>query len=157
MTASAERRPWWNALLIASLALNLLFGGAVVTRFFMHGPVERMAGTSYLQLVPRKFFADLGRPRREELLGVLKNYRDRFRAGQQNSRVVAESLADALDATPYDEARLRAVVEAFGKNGSDLIGLGSQAALDFISRLSPEERNRLAETIRERAKGSRRK
>ncbi len=147
----------WKILLVISLALNLLFGGAAVARFFVHGPMERMAGASYLQLVPRKFFAELDRQRRDELVGVLKTYRDRFRDGQQNSRKLAEALADALAAAPYDEVRVRKAIDDFGSNGAGLIAVGSEAALDFIQRLSPEERTRLAQLIRERAGGGRRK
>ena len=150
---ASRRWTWWHVLLIVSLALNLLVGAAAATRFFIHPPSERMVGMSYLQLVPRKFFADLDRPRREELLGHVRDYRDRFRDGQQKSRVVAESLADALDAAPYDEARVRAVLDQFTGNGVDQIGLGAKAALDFIASLSPDERILLAQRIRERAKG----
>ena len=147
----APRRNWWKFLLIASLALNLLFAGAIVARFFVHDRMERMASISYLQLLPRKFFAGLDRQRRDELIAVLKPYRDKFRDGQQNARTLAEGLADALAAMPYDEARMRAVVGEFGNNGSGLIGLGSQATLEFVAKLSPEERQRLAQLIRERA------
>src|SRR5437773_3459814 len=122
-----KRWPWWNILLIASLALNLLFGGAAVARFFFFhgGPPERLVGMSYLQLVPRRFFFEMDHQRRDELMKVLHDYRDRFRAGQANSRKVAESLADALDAQPYDETKVKAVVDAFAKNGADMLGLGS--------------------------------
>lgn len=154
---ASRRWTWWHVLLIVSLALNLLVAAAAATRFFIHPPSERMVGMSYLQLVPRKFFADLDRPRREELLAQVRGYRDRFREGQQKSKAVAESLADALDAAPYDEARVGAVLDQFTGNGVDQIGLGAKAALDFIARLSPEERVLLAQRIRERAKGGKRK
>ena len=116
-----------------------------------------MTGVSYLHLVPRKFFADIGRSRREELLAHVKEHRDRFREGHQKSKAVAEKLADALDAEPYDEARLRAVLDEFTANGVEQIGLGAKAAQDFIARLTPEERILLAKRIRERAKGGKRK
>jgi uncharacterized membrane protein len=150
---ATKRWPWWNILLIVSLAFNLLFGGAAAARFFFFhgGPPERLIGMSYLQLVPRRFFVDLDHARRDELMAVLRDYRDRFRAGQANSRKVAESLADALDAEPYDEAKVRQVVDAFAKNGSDMLGLGSEAAMNFIQRLTPAERTLLAQRIRERA------
>ena len=35
---------WWKILLVASLALNLLFIGGGVARFFFHEPPGRMAG-----------------------------------------------------------------------------------------------------------------
>ncbi len=154
---TGRRWTWWHAVLIASLALNVVVGAAAATRFFYHPHPERMVGMSYLHLVPRKFFADLDKPRREELVAHVRGYRDRFREGQQKSRAVAESLADALDAAPYDEARVRAVLDQFTGNGVDQIGIGTKAALDFITRLTPEERIQLAQRIRERAKGGKRK
>jgi uncharacterized membrane protein len=148
----ARRRSitWWGVLLVISLALNLLVGGAVAARFFIRPPIERMAGASYLQLVPRHFFMDMDRQRRDELLKLLRSYRDQFRAGQQRTRDTANKLADALDANPYDEAQVRAVVETFASNGNELLDLSTKAAMDFISHLTPEERVRLAQRIRER-------
>lgn len=152
---AVRRWNWWHVLLIVSLALNLLIGAAAATRHFIRPPTERMASTSYLQLVPRKFFAGLDRARREELLGQLREFRDRFREGQQKSRQVAGDLADALDAAPYEEARVRAVLNQFNANGAAQIALGGTAAMEFIRGLTPEERTRLAQRIRERAKGGR--
>jgi len=152
-----RRWTWWQVLLVISLALNLFVAAAAATRFFYHPRSERMTGMSYLHLVPRKFFADLDRPRREELVAHVKEYRDRFREGREKSKAMAESLADALDAEPYDEARLRAALDQFSANGVDQIGLGAKAVQDFISRLTPEERVLLAKRIRERAKGGKRK
>jgi uncharacterized membrane protein len=152
--AAPKRRwriSWWSILLVVSLALNLLVGGAVAARFFFHPPIERLTGASYLQLVPRRFFIDMDRQRRDELLSLLRSYRDRFREGQKRTRDVAGSLADALDASPYDEAKVRTIVETFATNGSELLNLSTEAAMDFISRLTPEERARLAQRIRERA------
>ena len=154
---AGRRWTWWQVLLVISLALNLLVGAAAATRFFHHPRPERLVGTSYLHLIPKKFFADLGQARREELLAHVKEHRDRFREGHQKSRAVAENLADALDAAPYDEARVRAVLDEFTGNGTNQIGIGAKAALDFVSRLTPEERILLAQRIRERAKGGKRK
>ena len=66
-------------------------------------------------------------------------------------------MANALETKPYDEARLRAALDSFTRNGTDLIAIGSQAALDLIARLSPEERAQLAQRIRDRAQGAKRK
>lgn len=154
---SGRRWTWWHVVLIISLALNILIGAAAAARFYAHSPSERMKGMSYLHLIPRKFFSDLDRSRREELLGHVREYRDRFREGREKSKTVAENLADALDAASYDEARVRAVLDEFTVNGVDQIGIGAKAAQDFIARLSPEERTQLAQQIRERAKSGKRK
>ncbi len=156
MTRNPKTWPWWNLALIASLALNLLFAGAIATRFFFNeGRIERMAGTSYLHLIPRKFLATLDKERREELLGLLKSHREQYRSGQKATRASAENLAAVLE--NYDEARLRAVLGEFNKNSTDMIAISSTAATDFISRLTPEQRASLATHIRARARGGRKK
>ncbi len=155
--APLRRWSWWHLVLIASLALNLLFGGFAVSRYFFHPVPARTTSTSFLNLVPPKFFADLDRPRREELVGTVRASREKFRTGRQASRKLAEDVAGALETTPYDEARLRAALDSFTRNGTDLIAIGGQAALELIARLSPEERVKLAQRIRDRAQGAKRK
>ncbi|NJM31431.1 MAG: periplasmic heavy metal sensor, partial [Rhizobiales bacterium] len=89
---------WWSALLIASLAINLLIAAAVVTHFVRGGGgrSESLGRPGYAQLIPRKFFSDLPRERRRELYDVLKKYRGDFRTGREDARANALKLADAL-------------------------------------------------------------
>ena len=141
----------WKTILLASLALNLLIGGAIATRFFMHGPQERLVGASYAQLVPRRFLMDLTKERRGELLGVLRVYRPDFREGHKAARLASGRLADALQQEPYDPAAAAAVIDAYATNGISLVQRGAAAAKDFISKLSPEERRLMAERLRQRA------
>ena len=144
-----------GALLLASLAINLVFVGGGVTRFFMHERPDRMSGISEMQLIPRKFFGDIDRDRRGELLGVFKGYRGEFRDGREARRQLAAALADALEATPYDEVKVKAAVEAFSTRSSELIARGGNAALEFIGKLNDKERRDLARRIRERSSGGR--
>lgn len=154
---AAPSRPsrWWKALLIASLAFNVLIGATVATRFFVKERIERVTGAGYIQLVPRKFLADLPGERRRELLAVFREFRDEFRDGRQAARDSAAKLADALDAEPYDAAAVKAVTDEFARSGSGLIGHGVEAALQFMAKLTPAERRQLALRIRERAAAGR--
>lgn len=145
----------WQILLIASLSLNLLLGAMFITRYFTPEMPERMASTSYLNLIPRKFLSDLGKPRREELLAGLKTQREQYRDGQKTARASALSLADALAAN--DDAQLRAVLDGITANGAGMITLSSGATLDFIAKLTPAERAQLADRIRARASWGRKK
>lgn len=156
-TADKARQgfPWLKALLIASLALNLLLVGGAAARFFMHERPDRISGISQMQLVPRRFFGDLERPRRMELLAIFKNFRDEFRDGRKVAREQTAKLATALEAEPYDPAAVTAVVDGFSRSSSDLIGLGGRAALTFIAKLTPQERLLLARHLRQRDDGGR--
>ena len=149
MPAKSSR--WWLALLIASLAINLLIGGAVVTRALMHDGPERFIGASYAQLIPRRFLAEIPRERRRVLLDILKRYRNDFHDDRDASEAVAAKLADALVVEPYDVEKVKLVINEFAGQTGKLAARGSDAALDIITLLSADERKLLADAIRERA------
>jgi Spy/CpxP family protein refolding chaperone len=134
----------------------VLIGTAATTRFFVKERIERVTGAGYIQLVPRKFLADLPRERRRELLAVFGEFRDEFRDGRKASRETAAKLADVLEAEPYDAAAVKAVADEFSQSGRGLIDHGVEAAVQFVGKLTPEERRQLALRIRERAAAGRR-
>ena len=150
-TQIPKRSKWWQALLIGSLALNLLVGGAVVTRMVTHGGPDRLMGVSYTQLIPRRFFAEMPRERRKVLLDILKKYRDDFRGDRDASGQVAVKLAEAIVIEPYDIEKVKLVVNEFTSQNGRLAARGGDAALDILSVLTPEERQLLASAIRDRA------
>jgi hypothetical protein len=144
------RFPWIKAALVASLAVNLLFVGAGVARFMVHEPPERVAGLSQVQLIPRKFFGELDGARKAELLGVFRAMGPAFREGRRAAREEIAVLASALEAEPYDEARVKAAVDSFSARSENLVAAGGQAALTMIAKLTPQERKLLAQHIRQR-------
>jgi uncharacterized membrane protein len=151
-TPSAVRNwPWLKLALIASLALNLLFLGAGLARFLVHDKPERVMGLTQVQLIPRKFFGELDQDRKAELLGIFREFSPKFRDGRRASREEIAALAMALEAEPYDPARVKATVDSFSARSESLIASGGQAALTLIERLTPEERKLLAKHIRQRA------
>jgi uncharacterized membrane protein len=141
---------WWKALLVASLALNLLIGGAVATRLMIKDRPDRITGANYTQLIPRSFFAEMPRERRRELLDILKKYRDEFRTGREASKQIAVKLADAIDVEPYDIEKAKLVVKEFADQNGKLVSRGGDAVIDVLAVLTPEERKSLANVIRER-------
>lgn len=153
---SPRRFNWLKAALVASLAVNLLFVGAGVARFMVGEGPERMAGLSQMQLIPRKFFGDLGGARKAELLQVMRAYVPAFRDGRHAAREQVMAVAAALEAEPYDAVKLKAAVDQFAERNRTLATDGADAALTLIGSLSPEERKLLAQRIRERGdKGDR--
>lgn len=138
---------WLKLALIASVALNLVFVGAGVTRYFMPGGPARMAMNSQMQLFPRKFFSELERPRRAELLRVFRSYDPAFREGRAAARAQIAVLAAALTADPYDPAKVQAAVEGFTARSNSLAASGGEAALTLIGKLNPDERKLLAQQL----------
>jgi uncharacterized membrane protein len=145
-----RRIPWFTILLVASLALNLLVGGAIAARFVFPERIERLMGIE-AQLVPRRFLADLSRERRKELLAVIKSYRASFKDGREQLRTAASGLADALAAEPYDAAKTLAAINTVEQAGQGMIAQGSKLAVDVIGGLQPDERKALAQRLRERS------
>src|SRR5205814_5285705 len=83
---------WWMALLVLSLALNLLVAGALAVRFFAPEHFERYTGASYSPLIPRKFLSDLPADRRKELGDLLRRSRGEFHNDFAEMRKVAGQL-----------------------------------------------------------------
>lgn len=152
---SGQRVGLLKVVLIASLALNLLFIGGAAAKYFTHGRIERMTGISQMQLIPRRFFGEVDGTRRKELLAVLRSFRGEFRDGRELAHEQTTVLATALEASPYDEAKVKAAVDMFSSRSASLIGMGGNAALTFIAKLTPDERLLLAKHIRLRAAANR--
>ncbi len=112
-------------------------------------------GLSQAQLIPRKFFGELDGPRKAELLGVFRQMGPAFREGRRAAREEVAVLASALEAEPYDAARVKAAVDSFSARSENLIAAGGQAALTMIAKLTPEERKLLAQHIRQRSERGR--
>lgn len=139
---------WLKIALVASLAVNLLFVGGAAARWYMgYGP-ERMARTLQMQLIPRRFFMELDHGRRTELLAVFKSYDRQFRDGRKVAREQVAALADALDAEPYDAAKVTAAIDGFKTSSETLYATGGDAALTLIGKLTPVERKQLAQQLR---------
>jgi hypothetical protein len=154
--ATPSRRINWIAwALIASLALNLLFVGAGVARFLVREPPERVVGLSQVQLIPRRFFSELEGPRKAELMGVFREMGPAFRDGRRAAREEIAALSSALEAEPYDEARVKDTVDSFSTRSGNLVAAGGETALKLIAMLTPDERKLLAQHIRQRAERGR--
>jgi hypothetical protein len=144
------RSRWWTVLLGLSLMLNLAIGGMIAGSFIEHGPRDRLVGASYVQLVPRRFFHDLSRERRRELMEIVHNNRPDLRALREATGQTSLRLADALSAPDYKEEDVVKVIAEFSTGTESLAARGGAVVLDIVRLLTPEERQALARAIRER-------
>ena len=142
---------WFKIALTASLAFNVLVVSAVATRMWRGFDGERMPGGAYVQLVPRKFLRDLPDDKREQAQSILRGFAKEARNGRQLARENANKLADAIAAEPYDVTKVKAVIDGFGVEAGQIAARGGEAAMQVIALLTPEQRQALAASIRERA------
>jgi len=148
----ALRSRWWTVLLGLSLMLNLAIGGMIAGSVMEHGPRERLMGASYVQLIPRRFFHDLPRERRKELMDIVHNNRPDLRVLRDAAGQTSLKLADALAASDYKEEEVAKVIAEFSTGTQSLAARGGTVVLDIVRLLTPEERQALAAAIRERGK-----
>ncbi len=150
-TETPQRRwNWLKIALVASLALNLLIGAAIATRFIRGPAAERFPLANQMQLIPRKFLGNLPKERRREIMQVFNGYRKEVRANRDVAKAAALKLADALSAEPYSADQAKAAVTDFMAQGSTLVSRGGDVAMEILQMLTPEERKQLAVAIRER-------
>jgi Heavy-metal resistance len=147
LTMLQLRSKWWTVILAVSLCANLLVAGIVIGHRVWGGPPDR---AGYMQLLPRKFFADLPRARRHELMSVLKDSMESMRGLREQADITSLKIADALEKQPYDPALIQQAVTDFATGSQGLAAKGSALVTDIVTKLTPEERAQLAAVIRER-------
>jgi len=147
---SRSRRRWLNPLLVASLAVNLVFVGALLSGRFWPHHGERGGFNRSAELMPRAFFGELDRQRRDELASVFRARKLEFRAERRALRDAATAFADALEREPYDLPSVQSAIAEHTAKSHQLIDLGATVAGELTEALAPEERRALAAAIRQR-------
>jgi uncharacterized membrane protein len=152
------RSKWWAALLGLSLMANLLVGGVLLGGIFGKHRMERLAGVSYVQLIPRNFFRDLPSERRQQLMQIVRDNRDALRELRETSEASSLKLADVLEQPTFSIDEVQKTVSAFTTGTESLAAKGGDVVVKIVSQLTPEERKMLAQSIRDReSRGNRRK
>jgi hypothetical protein len=144
------RSRWWTVLLGLSLMLNLAIGGMIAGRLIEHDSRDRLVGASYVQLIPRRFFHDLPRERRRQLMDIVHNNRPDLRALREATGQTSLRLADVLAVPDYKEEDVIKVIAEFSTSTQSLAARGGAVVLDIVRLLTPAERQALAEAIRAR-------
>lgn len=149
-TSRRDRRRWLVPLLVASIAVNLVFVGAAFSGRFWphhgeHGGLHRSA-----DLMPRAFFAELDGQRRDELAEVFRARKPEFREERRALRSASATLADALQREPYDAQLAQSAIAEHTARSHQLIDLGATVAADLVEALAAEERRAFAVAIRQR-------
>jgi Heavy-metal resistance len=151
------RSRWWTLILGLSLMLNLLVAGLAIGLRLDGGPVERLIGASYIQLIPRSFLRELPHERRRELMAIVKQRSDTLRALRESSQTAPLLLATTLENPAATASEIKAAVDSFTIGAESLAAGGGAVVLEIVGKLTQEERRALAAAIRERAQRSTRR
>ncbi len=145
------RSRWWTLLLGLSLMANLLVGGLAIGHFASGGAPERIAGITYIQLIPRSFFHELSFERRREFMKLIRERSKDLRNLRDAANAAPVKLADALELPVFDLAAIQTAVYGFTTGSGSLAASGGNLVTEIVGKLTPEERKLLAAAIRERA------
>jgi uncharacterized membrane protein len=139
-------------ILVISLAFNLAVAGAIVAHKVV-GPHahHRGGGPGFDYIMPRSFFFELDRDRRNELVDELRGHRDEFRTMRKGLREHARKLAAALRTEPFDAGAVSQALAAYEGSTNAMMARGRTIATDFYAKLTAEERKVLADEIEHRA------
>jgi uncharacterized membrane protein len=151
------RSRWWTALLGLSLMANLLIGGVVMGGIWSGRQAERLAGASYVQLIPRNFFRELPRERRAALMQIVRDSREDLRRLRTDHETNSLKLAEVLEKDSFVLDDVRTTVTTFSTGTESLAARGGEVVVRIVSQLTPEERKLLAKAIRERGDRGRRR
>ncbi len=147
-TPRTRRWSWLWVVLIASLAINLAIVAAIVAHQAVgphrHGSIT---GPGFTQILPRAFFRELDRDRRNELVGELREHSKEFRELRKRLRENARNVAAALRAEPYDEAAVTKALQVYETGAQSMVVSGRDIAGNFFKRLTPDERKQIATEI----------
>ncbi len=129
---------WPVVVLIVSLAVNLLLIGFLLGQSRNDGP--RLDPT---QMFPR-WARTLPEERRESLRPVLREHFRNIRPQLRDMRRHQRSLYEAIAAEPFDPETVREALEQMHQANSTLQTSTYDSFVDFLSRLTQEERRQFA-------------
>ena len=149
-TSGRARRRWLVPLLVASLGFNLVVIGTALSGWVWPHDRDHRGMHRSTDLLPRSFFRELDRERRNELTEVFRARRMDFREQRQALREAAAEFADAVEREPYDAQSVQSAITEHAERGRQLVDLGATVAGELVETLTPEERQTLARIIRQR-------
>lgn len=142
-------RRWLGPAFLVSLAFNLFLVSLIAVPFIKGPPgggfgPPRGEGPMLLQgafrELPDEDRQEIRRAMREKFREIKPHFREMHQA--------REALADAIAAEPYDENAVRAAFDEMAKAMAVMSDMGRDAMLESFARLSPEQRQRVAEAMR---------
>lgn len=149
-TAAPGRR-WTRYLLVASLGVNLAIVGLVGGAFLRGGPPEHMRPPREVSLLGlRPYYRALDAESQKRLDAAIGDGVGQMRAGREAFGAHLKAMAAALAATPYDEAALKAVLDAQRGKIDANMALGRDLFLQTVRDLDDESRAALAERLTSR-------
>ena len=138
----------FGILLGVSLALNLLFVGAIVGAFAKGG--GKRGGPPDLRAVSAPYVAAFDRQAKREMRNDMRAQLPTRKAVEAANKANYEAFLETVRTEPFDAARASQIMESQFERGAKFQSVGRQVAIKRISEMSPQERNVYADRLQER-------
>lgn len=146
---AVQSRRWLVIALITSLAINLVFIGALAGRIISRqhaGPMPRHLGWMLRELDPQI---------RQQLLPQMQDYAEQVRPLHKSLRQAQHSLRSVLATEPLDVEALTAALNELQKTSNILQTSMHEEIVTLASQLGPEQRMRIARFLSNPKRGGR--
>ncbi|MBX3446634.1 MAG: periplasmic heavy metal sensor [Parvibaculum sp.] len=142
-------RRWLGPALLVSLAFNLFLVSLIAVPF-IKGPPGGEFGPPRGQgpMLLQGAFKELPDEDRQEIRRAMREKFREIRPHFREMQQAREALADAIAAEPYDENAVRAAFDEMSRTMTVMSDMGRDAMLEGFARLTPEQRQRVAEAMR---------
>jgi uncharacterized membrane protein len=144
---SAAVRPAgkWRALLIASLALNLLIAGIAGSAMFRHRHGHGMGGRGTEEIGLQGFLKSLPAARAKELRAAVKGEKADMKPLFDATRAARRQAADAIAAEPFDADKLTQAFGTIDAAEANVKAAARTAIVKAAGLMTADERKALAE------------
>lgn len=136
----------WRWLLMISVALNLAFVGGLAAVWWKGPPGPWRGGASQTAFGLMKFSRDLPDERRDAVRRHLKEARPALKSAQVELRQARVKAAEVLGSASYTPEAMRAALDAVASTDNRLRAMGTDALMKAIGELTPEDRQKLAQS-----------
>lgn len=150
-----RKRRWLGALLVVSLALNLLFFGLVAGAIWSKrqggwvGPRHHAFATAM-----RRVMKELPEDRRKVAEEIVTRHRAKVRPLRRQVRQARHAAVEGLEADTFDAAAFAERLERLQSAEATMRKAMAGMAMELMKTLTPEERRLFVQTVkRERFRG----
>lgn len=141
-------RPWLKAVLFASLALNLAVAGLVIGAVLRFGPFDGPRPPRLDMVVGPYTHALSMRDKRAIGMALREEYRA-ARPSRAQMRAEFSRMLEALRSSPYDGARVAAILERQVQAGMERQALGQRLLLERLETMTLQDRAAFADRLEE--------